>query len=97
MIGTAGEAIQRLALPAEEKTALVNNIPVAYAVTYLIGTASLVWFLPTIGPKLMGIKLREEAERMQSATRALPSWGSGSSQPPSSSTRVPTVSPIRSW
>ena len=55
VIGTAGEAIQRLALPAEEKTALVNNIPVAYAVTYLIGTASLVWFLPTIGPKLMGI------------------------------------------
>ena len=55
VIGTAGEAIQRLALPAEEKTALVNNIPVAYAVTYLIGTASLVWFLPKIGPKLMGI------------------------------------------
>ena len=26
-------------LPAAEKTALVNNIPVAYAVTYLIGTA----------------------------------------------------------
>ena len=67
VIGTAGEAIQRLELPAEEKTALVNNIPVAYAVTYLIGTASLVWFLPKIGPKLMGITLREEAERMQSS------------------------------
>ncbi len=47
VIGTAGEAIQRLAIPDAEKTALVNNIPVAYAVTYLIGTASLVWFLPT--------------------------------------------------
>jgi putative transport protein len=70
VIGTAGEAIQRLALPAEEKIALINNIPVAYAVTYLIGTASLVWFLPTIGPKLMGIKLREEAERMQSVAGA---------------------------
>ena len=66
VIGTAGEAIQRLGLPAAEKTALVNNIPVAYAVTYLIGTASLVWFLPKIGPKLMGITLRGEAERMQS-------------------------------
>ncbi len=66
VIGTAGEAIQRLGLPAAEKTALVNNIPVAYAVTYLVGTASLVWFLPKIGPKLMGITLRGEAERMQS-------------------------------
>ena len=60
VIGTAGEAIQRLAIPDAEKSALMNNIPVAYAVTYLIGTASLVWFLPTIGPKLMGINLREE-------------------------------------
>jgi putative transport protein len=65
VIGTAGEAIQRLALPDEVKTTLLNNIPVAYAVTYLIGTASLVWFLPTIGPKLMGINLREEGARMQ--------------------------------
>ncbi len=67
VIGTAGDAIQRLALPDAEKAALINNIPVAYAVTYLIGTASLVWYLPTIGPKLMGINLREEGERMQAA------------------------------
>jgi putative transport protein len=67
VIGTAGEAIQRLAIPDADKSALINNIPVAYAVTYLIGTASLVWFLPTIGPKLMGIKLREEGARMRAA------------------------------
>jgi putative transport protein len=65
VIGTAGEAIRHLAIPDAEKTALVNNIPVAYAVTYLIGTASLVWFLPTIGPKLMRVNLREEGARMQ--------------------------------
>jgi putative transport protein len=65
VIGTAGEAIQRLANPDAEKIAWLNNIPVAYAVTYLIGTASLVWFIPTIGPKLMRINLREEGERMQ--------------------------------
>src|SRR5881397_2315113 len=35
VIGTAGEAINRLDLPTADKTALVNNIPVAYAVTYL--------------------------------------------------------------
>jgi len=77
VIGTAGEAIQRLAIPDGEKTALVNNIPVAYAVTYLVGTASLVWFLPTIGPKLMGINLRAEGARMQSAIAGAAELGLG--------------------
>src|SRR5436189_3090067 len=68
VIGTAGEAIQRLALPPDEKTRLVNNIPIAYAVTYLIGTAGLVWFLPVIGPKLIGVNLKEEGRRAQAKT-----------------------------
>jgi putative transport protein len=77
VIGTAGEAIQRLAIPDAEKTALLNNIPVAYAVTYLIGTASLVWFIPTIGPKLMGINLREEGKRMQAELAGAAELGLG--------------------
>ena len=68
VIGTAGEAIQRLDLPQEQRTALVNNIPVAYAVTYLIGTAALVWFLPKVGPKLMRVDLRELAAARSSQT-----------------------------
>ncbi|HEY3065002.1 MAG TPA: aspartate-alanine antiporter [Methylomirabilota bacterium] len=65
VIGTAGDAISRLALPADEKTALINNIPVAYAVTYLIGTGFIVWFLPSVGPRLMGVNLKEEAAKLQ--------------------------------
>jgi putative transport protein len=65
VIGTAGDAINRLDLPAAEKTALINNIPVAYAVTYLVGTAFVVWFLPNVGPRLMGVNLREEAGKLQ--------------------------------
>lgn len=68
VIGTAGEAIQRLELPQVERTALINNIPVAYAVTYLIGTTALVWFLPKVGPRLMGINLREVAASRRSET-----------------------------
>jgi putative transport protein len=63
VIGTAAEAINRLDLPAAEKTALVNNIPVAYAVTYLVGTGFIVWFLPNVGPWLMGVRLREESKK----------------------------------
>ena len=66
VIGTAGDAINRLDLPKDQKTALINNIPVAYAVTYLIGTAFIVWFLPNMGPRLMGVSLKEEAKKHQS-------------------------------
>ena len=65
VIGTAGDAINRLDLPAEEKTRLINNIPVAYAVTYLIGTAFIVWFLSSVGPRLMRVNLREEGRKLQ--------------------------------
>src|SRR5262249_40557470 len=65
VIGTAGDAINRLDLPAAERTALINNIPVAYAVTYLVGTAFVVWFLPNVGPRLMGVNLRDESRKLQ--------------------------------
>jgi putative transport protein len=65
VIGTAADAINRLELPAADKTALVNNIPVAYAVTYLVGTAFIVWFLPNVGPWLLGINLKEESRKLQ--------------------------------
>jgi putative transport protein len=65
VIGTASDAIGRLSLSAADKTALTNNIPVAYAVTYLVGTGFIVWFLPNIGPKLMRVNLKEEARKLQ--------------------------------
>jgi putative transport protein len=65
VIGTASDAIGRLAISAADKTNLTNNIPVAYAVTYLVGTGFIVWFLPNVGPKLMGVNLKEEARKLQ--------------------------------
>jgi putative transport protein len=65
VIGTASDAINRLSISAQEKTALMNNIPVAYAVTYLVGTAFIVWFIPNIGPKLMRVNLKEEGKKLQ--------------------------------
>jgi putative transport protein len=64
VIGTAGEAIMRLSIPAVQKAQLINNIPVAYAVTYLIGTTTLVWFLSSFAPKLIRIDLRESAREL---------------------------------
>lgn len=72
VIGTAGDAINRLAISAQEKVALTNNIPVAYAVTYLVGTTAVVWFLPKVGPKLMGVNLKDEARKMQAQVSGRP-------------------------
>jgi putative transport protein len=71
VIGTASDAIGRLATISDaDKTSLINNIPVAYAVTYLIGTAFVVWFLPNVGPKLMRVNLKEEARKLRTKISA---------------------------
>ncbi|PZX92754.1 aspartate-alanine antiporter [Flavobacterium aquariorum] len=64
LIGTASEAIHQLPISEIEKTRLVNHIPVAYSLTYLIGATSFVFFLTTIAPKLLGINLVEESEKL---------------------------------
>ena len=67
VIGTAAETIQRLKLPALEREQLVNNIPVAYAVSYLVGTGFVVWFLSSLAPRLMRVNLREESRKLEIA------------------------------
>src|ERR671912_2490899 len=59
-IGTASDAITRLGLPDADATAMINRIPVAFAVTYLIGVVVAAWFLAQGAPRLMGINLEEE-------------------------------------
>ena len=76
VIGTAADAINRLELPAAEKIALTNNIPIAYAVTYLIGTALIVWFYPNVAPRLLGVDLKAESRKLQAQVA-----GGGESEP----------------
>lgn len=64
VIGTASDTIDRLDLPEAERTRLKNNIPVAYAVSYLVGTGFIVWFLSVGAPRLLRINLREESRAL---------------------------------
>jgi putative transport protein len=66
IIGTAAEAIQRLSISDIEKTNLINNIPIAYAATYLVGTTAVILFLPEIAPKILRINLANEAKKFES-------------------------------
>jgi putative transport protein len=65
VIGTAGDAINRLDIPEEQKQRELNNIPMAYAVTYLVGTAFVVWFLSTLAPRLMRVDLRAASRALE--------------------------------
>jgi putative transport protein len=76
VIGTAGNTISRLDLPEAEKARLLNNIPVAYAVSYLVGTGFVVWFLSSLAPKLLGIDLKAESRKLE-AHEAGPAPASG--------------------
>src|SRR6187431_2181171 len=72
VIGTASDTIDRLDLPVAEKTRLKNNIPVAYAVSYLVGTGFIVWFLSVLGPRLLRVDLKAESLELE-AESARPS------------------------
>lgn len=54
VIGVASDTINQLSIDSSQKQQLINHIPVAYAVTYIFGTAGTAWFLSSIGPKLLG-------------------------------------------
>jgi putative transport protein len=65
VIGTAGNTISRLDVSEAEKTRLLNNIPVAYAVSYLVGTGFVVWLLGSLAPRLLRIDLKAESRKLE--------------------------------
>jgi len=64
-IGTASEAINSLPLPEAERSRLISHIAVADAVCYVFGTVGVILFCSTWGPRLLGIDLRAEAEKLE--------------------------------
>lgn len=64
VIGTAEGAIKHLSISAADQTTLESNVAVAYAITYVFGTAGLIFFFKMI-PRLMKIDLRNEARKLE--------------------------------
>jgi putative transport protein len=56
-MGLSTDAINRLGLPADDARALLDSMPVAYAVTYMFGTMGSAIVIAVLGPKLLGIDL----------------------------------------
>jgi putative transport protein len=65
VLGVATDAINRLDVPADQKTVFIDHMPVAYAVSYIFGTAGSAWLLATIGPRLMRVDLAAECKQLE--------------------------------
>jgi len=64
-IGTATEAIQRLAVDEETRKTLASHVPIGDAVTYIFGTAGVMLFLTKVVPRMGKFDLRAEAARYE--------------------------------
>lgn len=64
-MGTASEAIHALSMDDDAKAKLVSHIAVADALCYVFGAFGVIWFCGSLGPKLLGIDLRAEAEKVE--------------------------------
>ncbi|HKC96585.1 MAG TPA: aspartate-alanine antiporter, partial [Methylomirabilota bacterium] len=62
VLGVATDTINGLGLPSDDTKAWTDAMPIAYAVTYLFGTAGSAWFLAFIGPRLLGVDLVAECK-----------------------------------
>jgi putative transport protein len=56
-IGLATDAINRLGMAADQTKALLDSMPIAYAVTYMFGTVGSAIVIALLGPALLRINL----------------------------------------
>jgi putative transport protein len=61
-MGLATDAINRLGLAAEQTKALLDGMPIAYAVSYMFGTVGSAIVIAIVGPALLRIDLRAAAK-----------------------------------
>ncbi|WP_434583663.1 aspartate-alanine antiporter [Klebsiella sp. R390] len=64
VVGTATDAISRLALPASEITRLQGNVVTAYSITYICGLITIVIVTSQLFPLLLRVNLRDEADKL---------------------------------
>ena len=73
-MGLSTDAINRTGLAVEQAKALVDSMPVAYAVTYMFGTMGSAIVIAVLGPKLLGINLEaacKDYEQKQGGVKEL--------------------------
>lgn len=54
VLGVAEDTINQGGLSEADKTAMINVMPVAYAVCYIFGTAGSAWIMSDLAPRMLG-------------------------------------------
>jgi len=73
-MGLSTDAINRTGLAVDQAKALIDSMPVAYAVTYMFGTMGSAIVIAVFGPKLLGINLEaacKDYEQKQGGVKEL--------------------------
>ena len=66
VLGVGADAINQLPLGPEIKQRSIDEMSIAFAVTYIFGTAGVAWFLAALGPKI-----DRKSTRLNSSHRSL--------------------------
>lgn len=64
ILGTADGAIRGLMLPDAQRSTLLANVAIAYAITYIFGTAGRILYF-RLAPRGLGLDLRSEAKKLE--------------------------------
>jgi aspartate-alanine antiporter len=65
MMGTAGDALTRLGLPADQVNQLTGQMAVGFAITYIFGTVGVIIFVRSVAPRLLGVDMKKEARELE--------------------------------
>jgi len=65
VLGVATGSINQLGLEPAATQAMLDAMPVAYAVTYLFGTAGSAWILASLGPRILRVDIAEECRKYE--------------------------------
>jgi putative transport protein len=76
VLGVATDTIKSLGLPPDQAKAWTDVMPVAYAVTYLFGTAGSAWFLASVGPRLLRVDIAKACKEYEDKMGGAPAEAS---------------------
>ncbi len=78
IIGTAGDAITKLGLPADQVKTLQANVAIGYAVTYVFGSLGAIIVCVNILPRFMKTDLKTDSLKVEAALQGgAPKMGPG--------------------
>ena len=67
VLGVATDAMRQLGGSPDALQREINNMSIAFAITYIFGTAGVSAFLALLGPKILGVNLAAECKALESA------------------------------